>query len=128
MIPIPDGFRVDNYSGLARFNSPRPWLEQLACRIDMVSRFNDVLAHDGLCNARDEYLICNDIYVNEFFHMLRTSPLLPIAGLLEQCRIENVELPASEAVINGVDPIRPMTWLDPLIALALGNHIVRELG
>lgn len=121
-IPIPAKFDLKNYDALEGFNLPRPWLEQFAYRIDMIARWRDMVAHNGLCSTRDEYFICNDIYLCDFYSLLKNRPILPFAELVEQCRNESVELPASEVVIRGLDPVRPMTWLDPITAFAADNR------
>lgn len=122
VIAIPKRFSVHRYDALKEFNTPLPWLNQLAFRIDLMTLWKSVATYSDFPSAEGE------IYVDEFnaAELLQTiegEGIVPVEQLVSAYAAQGIKFKTVALVNKGLDPVRPMTWIDPMLASSIDNPL-----
>jgi hypothetical protein len=119
-IAVPRRFSLLKYKALNEFNAPLPWLKQLAFRIDLMSLWNAVATYPNFSSS-DDRMYVDERYATELLDAIQDEGIVPVEQLVNAYRGQGVNFKAFDLVINGLDPVRPMTWIDPLLASSVDN-------
>lgn len=135
-IAVPRWFSLRKYEALKEFNTPLPWLKQLAFRIDLMCLWNTVATYPKFSSSEERMYVYENcgiellkamqgegvghMYVDEFYGLellqeIQDEGIVPVKQLVNTYRGQGVNFKAFDLVIKGLDPVRPMTWIDPLL-------------